>query len=143
MPWANTPEMESVSRLFHSQHSICAGRATSSGQASYPSLSPIGGSSLNMLSLLSPPSSLRWSSAGTLKTLVSPRRLNRHCKIRRYISAYKAAHLDEDISEWPEWANAKADWYDPTISRKDELLGKRDHAKAKDEKTPKHSGYWW
>lgn len=44
------------------------------------------------------------------------------------------AHLDEDISEWQEWANAKADWYDPTISREDELLGKRDHAKAKDEK---------
>ena len=65
------------------------------------------------------------------------------CKIRRYISAYKVAHLDEDISEWQEWANAKADWYDPTISREDELLGKRDHAKAKDEKTPKHSGYWW
>ena len=43
------------------------------------------------------------------------------CKIRRYISAYKVAHLDEDISEWQEWANAK----------------------AKDEKTPKHSGYWW
>ena len=26
--WANTPVMESVSRLSHSQHSICAGRAT-------------------------------------------------------------------------------------------------------------------
>lgn len=65
------------------------------------------------------------------------------CKIRRYISAYQAAHPDEDISEWQEWANAKADWYDPIISREDELLGKRDHAKAKDEKTPKHSGYWW
>lgn len=65
------------------------------------------------------------------------------CKIRRYISAYEAAHPDEDISEWLEWANAKADWYDPTISREDELLGKRDHAKEKDAKTPKHFGYWW
>lgn len=27
-PWADTPAQESVSRLFHSQHSICAGRAT-------------------------------------------------------------------------------------------------------------------
>ena len=26
--WANTPVMESVSRLSHSQHSICAGCAT-------------------------------------------------------------------------------------------------------------------
>lgn len=65
------------------------------------------------------------------------------CKIRRYISAYEAAHPDEDISEWLEWAKAKADWYDPTISREDELLGKRDHAKEKDAKAPKHSGYWW
>lgn len=64
------------------------------------------------------------------------------CKIRRYISAYEATHPDEDISEWVAWANAKADWYDPTISREDELLGKRDHAKAKDAKTPKYSGYW-
>lgn len=65
------------------------------------------------------------------------------CKIRRYISAYEAARPDEDLSEWLEWANAKADWYDPTISREDELLGKRDYAKEKDAKTPKHSGYWW
>lgn len=28
IPWANTPAQESVSRLSHSQHSICAGRAT-------------------------------------------------------------------------------------------------------------------
>lgn len=65
------------------------------------------------------------------------------CKIRRYIAAYLDAHPDEDISEWLEWANAKADWYDPTISREDEFLGKRNHSKDKDAKTPKHSGYWW
>jgi hypothetical protein len=28
----------------------------------------------------------------------------------------------------------KADWYDPTIAREDEYLGKRDHGKNKDEK---------
>lgn len=88
------------------------------------------------------PKPLKQRDSAPQKTL--PRqRYDTACKIRRYISAYKVAHLDEDISEWQEWANAKADWYDPTISREDELLGKRDHAKAKDEKTPKHSGYWW
>jgi len=65
------------------------------------------------------------------------------CKIRRYIAACQEAHAGEDLSEWLEWANAKADWYDPTISREDELLGKRDHSKGKDAKTPKHAGYWW
>ena len=65
------------------------------------------------------------------------------CKIRRYIVAYQESHADEDISEWLEWANTKADWYDPTISREDEFFGKRNHSKDKDSKTPKHSGYWW
>ena len=65
------------------------------------------------------------------------------CKIRRYIAAYQEAHVGEKISEWLEWANAKADWYDPTISREDEFLGKRNHSKDKESKTPKHSGYWW
>ena len=65
------------------------------------------------------------------------------CKIRRYIAAYQDTHPDEDISEWLEWANAKADWYDPTISREDEFLGKRNHSKDNDAKTPKYSGYWW
>ena len=65
------------------------------------------------------------------------------CKIRRYIAAYQEAHVGEEISEWLEWANAKADWYDPTISREDEFLGKRNHSKDKESKTPKHSGYRW
>lgn len=63
------------------------------------------------------------------------------CKIRRYIAAYAAAHPGEDISEWMSWAEEKADWYDPTVARKDLLLGKRDHTKNKDEKTPKQRWY--
>ncbi|MEG2929856.1 MAG: hypothetical protein RR846_09970 [Oscillospiraceae bacterium] len=65
------------------------------------------------------------------------------CKIRAYIEAYKKSHLDEDISEWVAWANKKADWYDPTISKEDPLLGTREHEKGKDAKTPKHAGYYW
>lgn len=63
------------------------------------------------------------------------------CKIRRYIQAYVAAHPDEDLSEWQTWATAKADWYDPTVSREDEFLGVRDHAKDEERKEPKR--YSW
>ena len=63
------------------------------------------------------------------------------CKIRQYISAYVSAHPDEDLSEWVEWATAKADWYDPTVSREDEFLGVRDHTKEADEREPKR--YSW
>lgn len=65
------------------------------------------------------------------------------CKIRAYIEAYKKSHSDEDVSEWVAWANKKADWYDPTISKEDPLLGTREHEKGKDAKTPKHAGYYW
>jgi len=64
------------------------------------------------------------------------------CKIRAYIDAYAAKHENEDISEWVAWANAKANWYDPTISRKDELLGERSHGKDSESKKPKYVGYW-
>nr|MCR5223148.1 hypothetical protein [Lachnospiraceae bacterium] len=36
--------------------------------------------------------------------------------------------------QWIKWAKEKADWYDPTIAREDEYLGKRDHGKNRDEK---------
>lgn len=66
------------------------------------------------------------------------------CKIRAYISIYESVHRDDDnIDEWITWANAKADWYDPTVSRQDELLGKRNHAADKETKKLKHAGYWW
>lgn len=63
------------------------------------------------------------------------------CKIRQYISAYVAAHPDEDVSEWVEWATEKADWYDPTVSREDEFLGVRDRTKEADKREPKR--YSW
>lgn len=64
------------------------------------------------------------------------------CKIRRYIEAYKAAHPDENITEWLEWAKAKADWYDPTVSCNDEFLGERKHGESTETKMLKHMGYW-
>ena len=55
-------------------------------------------------------------------------------EIRAYIEAVIESGTEGATSEWVEWARKKADWYDPTIARKDEYLGRRDHGKNKDEK---------
>ena len=54
--------------------------------------------------------------------------------IRAYINAMVESGSEEATSEWIEWARKKADWYDPTIARDDEYLGRRDHGKSKEEK---------
>lgn len=62
------------------------------------------------------------------------------CKIRAYISAVESKqNLLEEDKRWIEWAKNKADWYDPTIKREDDLFGLRDHKKSKEQKTPKKS----
>ena len=65
------------------------------------------------------------------------------CRIRSYVSAMEKAHADQDLSAWASWARAKADWYDPTIAKEDELLGKREHEKSQESKGPQHKGYRW
>lgn len=67
------------------------------------------------------------------------------CKIRRYIAAVETtAPKSAEITEWIEWAKAKADWYDPTVAKKDELFGKREHEKDEEHKKLEHAGYrWW
>ena len=66
-------------------------------------------------------------------------------KIRNFVAAYVEAHPNEDTSEFQAWANSKADWYDPTVAKTDEILGKRDHEQSEAEKTlKKRSNYgWW
>ena len=62
-------------------------------------------------------------------------------KKRKYVDA----HPDENTSEFQAWANSKADWYDPTVEKTDEILGKRDHEQSEDEKMLKkrsHYGWW-
>ena len=54
--------------------------------------------------------------------------------IRAYINALVESGSQEATPEWIEWAQKKADWYDPTIARNDEYLGRRDHGKNKEEK---------
>lgn len=64
------------------------------------------------------------------------------CKIRHYISAVESSkELDEKTLSWIEWAKAKADWFDPTIAREDEIFGKRDHEENDDQKELEHARY--
>lgn len=57
------------------------------------------------------------------------------CQIRNYIFALcKEGELTEEKSKWIEWAKKKADWYDPTVAREDEYLGKRKYSLAEEEK---------
>lgn len=66
------------------------------------------------------------------------------CKIRNLINGMKLARdLDEDEKEWIEWAQKKADWYDPAISREDECFGIRKHHKSAESKVFRERGYWW
>lgn len=62
------------------------------------------------------------------------------CKLRTYIAAVKAA--GQKSEEWIEWANAKADWLDPTVHAEDPYFGVRQHTKSKENKMPKLKGYW-
>ncbi len=70
------------------------------------------------------------------------------CSIRAYVAAIEVAgnqqRIDDKTAAWIDWAKKKADWYDPTVARKDELLGKREHEKSEDEKALKKAGsHWW
>ena len=65
------------------------------------------------------------------------------CRIRAYVSAMEKAHSDQDLSAWASWAQAKADWYDPTVAKEDELLGRREHEKSQESKGPQYKGYRW
>ena len=69
-------------------------------------------------------------------------------EIRSYINAMIESGNEGASPEWIEWARQKADWYDPTIAREDECLGKRDHGKSKDDKDldkipVRRSGWYW
>lgn len=58
------------------------------------------------------------------------------CEIRQYITAVEdKSDGSEEVYKWIEWAKQKADWYDPTLNYEDDVLGKRDHSKDKDEKS--------
>lgn len=69
------------------------------------------------------------------------------CRIRAYINAVQNAFNEsddkEDVSAWIDWAKKKADWYDPIIARKDELLGRRAHGESEEQKGLNKRNLWW
>ena len=67
------------------------------------------------------------------------------CKIRAYINALepKVDMKDEKTAEFIDWAKKKADWFDPTVAREDELFGEREHEKNENEKALKKAGSYW
>ena len=61
------------------------------------------------------------------------------CKIRAFVSALETSeNIDDNTTRWIDWAKKKADWFDPAISRTDELLGKRDHEKSEKQRALKN-----
>lgn len=64
-------------------------------------------------------------------------------EIRKFVDILKES--DKADQETIEWMSRKADWIDPTISADDELLGKREHHKADEEKDKflKEEKYYW
>ncbi len=57
------------------------------------------------------------------------------CRIRKYIDAVRNnPDCPDNNPEWIEWASGKADWFDPSIAREDELFGKRCHELDPDKK---------
>lgn len=57
------------------------------------------------------------------------------CEIRQYTAAVaRQKEITPETAAWIEWANRKADWYDPIVAAEDEYLGRREHSKAKEEK---------
>ncbi|CQR73908.1 hypothetical protein SOV_34080 [Sporomusa ovata DSM 2662] len=69
------------------------------------------------------------------------------CRIRAYVKAVAAScghdGLDEETAAWVDWATKKADWFDPTVARDDELFGEREHDKSSSEKVLKKIGQCW
>lgn len=58
------------------------------------------------------------------------------CELRKYITAVEErSDGSVEVHKWIEWAKQKANWYDPTLNHEDDILGKRDHSKEKDEKS--------
>lgn len=68
------------------------------------------------------------------------------CRIRDYVNAIAntSEGNNENMTEWVQWALKKADWFDPTVARDDEYLGKREHKKnSQDKVLKKYGGYWY
>jgi len=69
------------------------------------------------------------------------------CRIRAYVKVVLDNHDSDEMgaetAAWVEWAMKKADWFDPTVARDDELFGEREHEKSSGEKALKKYGQHW
>ena len=69
------------------------------------------------------------------------------CRIRAYVKAvedtFGSDEMDSETADWVDWAMKKADWFDPTVARDDDLFGERDHEKNASEKALKKYGQYW
>lgn len=54
------------------------------------------------------------------------------CKIRAMVEAAETQGIAS--AEWIAWAKAKADWYDPMITAKDAVFGRRNHREGAEKK---------
>lgn len=64
--------------------------------------------------------------------------------IRAYVSAVEQKEdLTDDEVAWIAWAKKKADWYDPTIKRKDAFFGIRNHSEDDSRKKLEKSYSSW
>ena len=61
-------------------------------------------------------------------------------KIRALIESAEVQGVEET---WLNWARAKADWFDPTISATDEFFGIRNHGECEERKTLRERWYNW
>ena len=68
------------------------------------------------------------------------------CEIRNYINAISNQNnLSDEMKDWIKWASKKADWFEPIIDKEDEILGKREHQEAlenKDSKLDRYGSYY-
>jgi hypothetical protein len=62
------------------------------------------------------------------------------CKIRAYVAGLERNCEDDELIEW---AKKKADWFDPTVRRVDEVLGEREHEEKEELKMRKKRSYEW
>ncbi len=68
-------------------------------------------------------------------------------KIRAYVQSFEdrtdtGKGLTTEKLEWITWAKLKADWFDPSVAREDEFLGKRNHSADSENKKLEHKYRW-
>lgn len=65
------------------------------------------------------------------------------CQIRTFIAQIEQSpNNPKNNPQWLEWAKAKADWYDPTVSKEDAYFGKRQHEADPSAKDPAEKKWW-